>query len=129
MSPTGPSNSPPTPPAAPPAAEDRWFRKGLEVWFTIWIEALWPKHRILEVYLNSAEFGRGVWGVEAASRHYFGKPARQLNREEAALLAAVLPSPKRLRVSNPSAYVRQRQDWILGQMRGLGGTSLLKTLD
>ena len=105
-----------------------WFRKGLEVWFTIWIEALWPKQRILEVYLNSAEFGRGVWGVEAASRHYFGKPAARLTRSEAALLAAVLPSPKRLRVANPSAYVRRRQEWILGQMRGLGGTSLLDTL-
>ena len=106
-----------------------WFRKGLEAWFTIWIEALWPKQRILEVYLNSAEFGRGVWGVEAASRHYFGKPAARLTRHDAALLAAVLPNPKRLRVANPSAYVRRRQDWILGQMRGLGGTSLLKTLD
>jgi monofunctional biosynthetic peptidoglycan transglycosylase len=106
-----------------------WFRKGLEVWFTIWIEALWSKQRILEVYLNSAEFGRGVWGVEAASRHYFGKPAARLTRHEAALLAAVLPSPKRLRVANPSAYVRRRQDWILGQMQGLGGTSLLKGLD
>ena len=106
-----------------------WFRKGLEVWFTIWIEALWPKQRILEVYLNSAEFGRGVWGVEAASRHYFGKPASRLTRHEAALLAAVLPSPKRLRVANPSAYVRRRQHWILDQMRMIGGTSLLKGLD
>ncbi|HXV41154.1 MAG TPA: monofunctional biosynthetic peptidoglycan transglycosylase [Steroidobacteraceae bacterium] len=93
-----------------------WPRKALEAWFTLWIEALWPKRRILEVYLNSAEFGRGVWGVEAASRRYFRKPAAMLNRPEAALLAAVLPSPKRFRVSNPSAYVRQRQDWILWQM-------------
>jgi monofunctional glycosyltransferase len=106
-----------------------WVRKGLEVWFTIWIEALWPKQRILEVYLNSVEFGRGVWGVEAASRHYFGKPAARLTRHDAALLAAVLPNPKRLRIANPSPYVRRRQDWILGQMRGLGGTSLLKALD
>jgi len=106
-----------------------WFRKGLEVWFTIWIEALWPKHRILEVYLNSVEFGRGVWGIEAASRHYFGKPAARLTRSEAALLAAVLPSPKRMRVANPSAYVRRRQEWILNQMRRLGGTNLLKSLD
>jgi len=106
-----------------------WLRKGLEVWFTIWIEALWPKQRILEVYLNSVEFGRGVWGVEAASRQYFGKPAARLTRHDAALLAAVLPNPKRLRVANPSAYVRRRQDWILGQMRGLGGTGLLKALD
>jgi monofunctional glycosyltransferase len=106
-----------------------WLRKGLEVWFTIWIEALWPKQRILEVYLNSAEFGRGVWGIEAASRHYFGKPAARLDRNEAALLAAVLPSPKRLRVANPSSYVRQRQDWILDQMRMLGGKRLLEGLN
>ena len=106
-----------------------WLRKGLEVWFTICIEALWPKQRILEVYLNSAEFGRGVWGVEAASRHYFGKPAARLTRHDAALLAAVLPSPKRLSVANPSAYLRQRQDWILGQMQHLGGTRLLESLD
>ncbi len=102
-----------------------WVRKGLEVWFTIWIEALWPKQRILLVYLNSAEFGRGIWGVEAASRQYFGKPASLLSRPEAALLAAVLPSPKRMRVANPSAYVRRRQDWIQGQMQRLGGTRLL----
>ncbi|MEX2149269.1 MAG: monofunctional biosynthetic peptidoglycan transglycosylase [Steroidobacteraceae bacterium] len=106
-----------------------WVRKGFEAWFTIWIEALWPKRRILEVYLNSAEFGRGIWGVEAASRQYFGKPAALVNRSEAALLAAVLPSPKRMRVANPSAYVRRRQDWILNQMRRLGGTRLLESLD
>jgi len=93
-----------------------WPRKALEAWFTLWIEALWPKRRILEVYLNSAEFGRGVWGVEAASQRYFRKPAARLNRPEAALLAAVLPAPKRFRVANPSAYVRERQDWILWQM-------------
>jgi monofunctional biosynthetic peptidoglycan transglycosylase len=96
-----------------------WPRKGLEAWFTLCIETLWPKRRILEVYLNSAEFGRGVWGVEAASRRYFRKPAAKLNRPEAALLAAVLPNPRRFRVANPSAYVRQRQDWILWQMRML----------
>ena len=106
-----------------------WVRKGLEAWFTLWIELLWPKQRILEVYLNSAEFGRGVWGVEAASRQFFGKPAARLNRPEAALLAAVLPNPGRFRVSNPSPYVRQRQDWILWQMRMLGGAGLLKKLD
>ncbi len=106
-----------------------WVRKGLEAWFTILIEALWPKQRILEVYLNSAEFGRGIWGVEAASRQYFGKPAALLNPPEAALLAAVLPSPKRMSVANPSAYVQSRQDWILNQMRRLGGTRLLESLD
>ena len=106
-----------------------WLRKGLEVWFTILIEALWPKQRILEVYLNSVELGRGVWGIEAASRHYFGKPASRLSRQDAALLAAVLPNPKRLRVANPSSYVRRRQDWILDQMRMLGGVRLLESLD
>ena len=102
-----------------------WLRKGLEAWFTLWIEWLWPKQRILEVYLNSAEFGRGVWGVEAASRHFFGKPAAKLNRHEAALLAAVLPSPKRFRADNPSPYLRQRQAWILRQMSMLGSVRQL----
>lgn len=105
-----------------------WVRKGLEAWLTVWIEFLWPKRRILEVYLNVAQFGRGTWGVEAASRRYFGKPAAQLARHEAALLAAVLPSPTRYRVVNPGPYVRQRQQWILGQMRRLGGPALLEGL-
>ena len=105
-----------------------WVRKGLEAWFTLLIEALWPKQRILEVYLNSAEFGRGTWGVEAASRRYFRKPAARLTRGEAALLAAVLPAPKRLRVEAPSAYLRQRQAWIQGQMAALGGTAVLERL-
>jgi monofunctional biosynthetic peptidoglycan transglycosylase len=105
-----------------------WFRKGLEAWFTVWLELLWPKQRILEVYLNVAQFGRGTWGVEAASRRYFGKSAASLTRHEAALLAAVLPSPTRYRVVNPGPYVRQRQQWILGQMNRLGGTNLLEKL-
>ena len=102
-----------------------WFRKGLEAWFTVLIELMWPKQRILEVYLNIAEFGRGVWGVEAASQRFFKRPAKRLTREQAALLAAVLPSPKRFRVDAPSAYVRRRQTWILGQMKSLGGTAYL----
>jgi len=102
-----------------------WLRKGLEAWFTVWIELLWPKRRILEVYLNSAQFGHGVWGVEAASRRYFGKSAASLDRAEAALLAAVLPSPTRYRVVNPGPFVRQRQAWILGQMGRLEGTFTL----
>jgi len=105
-----------------------WVRKGLEAWFTLCIELIWPKQRILEVYLNSAEFGRGIWGVEAASRAYFRKPAARLNRHEAALLAAVLPNPKRYRAANPSPYVRQRQRWILWQMQMLDGNELLKGL-
>jgi monofunctional biosynthetic peptidoglycan transglycosylase len=106
-----------------------WFRKGLEAWFTLLLEGLWPKQRIIEVYLNSAEFGRGVWGVEAASKRYFGKPARRLSREDAALLAAVLPNPKRLRIDAPSAYVRSRQQWILGQMAALGGSAYLDAFE
>ncbi len=106
-----------------------WIRKGLEAWFTVWIEFLWPKRRILEVYLNSAQFGRGTWGVQAASRRFFGKDASRLTPQEAALLAAVLPNPTRLRVANPSPYVRSRQAWILGQMRRLGATGLVDGLD
>jgi monofunctional biosynthetic peptidoglycan transglycosylase len=101
-----------------------WLRKGLEGWFTVLIEVLWPKQRILEVYLNSAEFGRGTWGIEAASQRYFGKPAAALAHDEAALLAAVLPNPVRLRVDRPSAYLRGRQAWILAQMARLGGSEL-----
>jgi len=105
-----------------------WVRKGLEAWFTVWIEFTWPKRRILEVYLNVAQFGRGTWGVEAASRRFFGKPAARLTRHEAALLAAVLPNPTHYRVVNPGPYVRRRQQWILGQMDSLGGRSLLEGL-
>lgn len=106
-----------------------WIRKGFEVYFTVLIETLWPKRRILEVYLNVAEFGKGVFGVEAASKVYFGKRAARLSAPDAALLAAVLPSPKRLRVAAPSRYVRSRQDWILRQMRGIGGVGLLDQID
>jgi monofunctional biosynthetic peptidoglycan transglycosylase len=108
--------------------DQSWLRKGLEAYFTVLIETLWPKQRILEVYLNIAEFGRGVFGVGAAAEVYFHKPAARLSASDAALLAAVLPSPKRMRVNAPSSYVRSRQQWILGQMRGLGGTALLNEL-
>lgn len=106
-----------------------YFRKALEAWFTVLIEAMWPKTRILEVYLNIVEFGRGVYGVETASRKFFHKSAAQLTRSEAALLAAVLPNPRRLRVDRPSAYVLSRRDWIQGQMRGLGGWEYLKEIE
>ena len=102
-----------------------FVRKGFEAYFTILIETLWPKQRILEMYLNIAEFGRGIYGVGAASRYFFGKPAAHLTPSEGALLAAVLPNPRRLSVHSPSAYVRQRQNWILWQMRALGGRSYL----
>jgi monofunctional biosynthetic peptidoglycan transglycosylase len=96
-----------------------WFRKGLEAWFTLWVEWLWPKERILEVYLNVAEFGPQVYGVEAAGQRFFGKPAARLNREESARLAAVLPNPRRFRAARPSAYVLRRQAWIQRQVRNL----------
>jgi len=105
-----------------------WLRKGIEAYFTFLIEALWPKHRILEMYLNLAEFGRGVFGVEAAGRVYFKKSAAQLDIYDAALLAAVLPNPKRLKAAAPSVYVRSRQQWIVAQMQDLGGVAYLKNL-
>lgn len=94
-----------------------WIRKGLEVWFTFLIETFWTKRRILEVYLNVIETGRGIYGVEAAARIYFGKPASSLAAQEAAFIAAVIPSPLRYSVLEPGPYVRQRQAWILNQMR------------
>ncbi|MGC3982036.1 MAG: monofunctional biosynthetic peptidoglycan transglycosylase [Steroidobacteraceae bacterium] len=105
-----------------------YIRKGIEAYLTVLIEALWPKQRILEIYLNSAEFGPGVFGVEAASHRYFRKPAAKLSTEESALLAAVLPAPKRLLVSKPSGFVRARQAWISRQMARLGGPSMLRNL-
>lgn len=105
-----------------------FVRKGLEAYFTVLIEVLWPKRRILEVYLNVAEMGPGVFGVEAASRRYFRKPASKLTAAEAALLAAVLPNPIRLRADRPSAYVERRRAWILQQMAQLGGPALVDGL-
>jgi monofunctional biosynthetic peptidoglycan transglycosylase len=105
-----------------------WVRKGFEVYFTLLIELGWSKSRILEVYLNIVEFGDGVYGVEAAAQTFFGKSAKQLRPSEAALLAAVLPNPHRYRAGSPSGYVRNRQAWILGQMRMLGGAELMKSL-
>lgn len=97
-----------------------WLRKGLEVPATILLELAWSKPRILEVYLNIAEFGNGIFGVEAASRYYFKKSAKNLTKSEAALLAAVLPNPIIYKVNKPSALVRKKQQWILRQMESLG---------
>lgn len=105
-----------------------WFRKGLEAGITVLIEACWSKQRILELYLNVAEFGRGTYGVQAASQRFFRKDAAKLTRSEAALLAAVLPAPTRYRVDTPSRYVKKRQAWIQRQMNALGGTSYLAQL-
>ena len=106
-----------------------FVRKGLEAWFTVLIERLWPKERILEVYLNVVEFGRGLYGVQAASEAFFHVPAARLTREQAAILAAVLPNPRRLHAERPSRYVLSRRDWILGQMRQLGGSAYLRTVE
>lgn len=102
-----------------------WVRKGAEAWLTLWIELLWPKRRILEVYLNVAEFGPGIYGVEAAAQHYFKRPASRLTPAQAALLAAVLPNPKKFSVAAPSTYVGNRQRWIQRQMQNLGGPAYL----
>jgi monofunctional biosynthetic peptidoglycan transglycosylase len=102
-----------------------WMRKGLEAWFTVLIELLWPKQRILEVYLNIAEFGPGVYGAEAAAQTYFRKRAAQLTRDEAARLAAVLPNPARLRADRPGNYVQRRTREIAAQMAALGGPAYL----
>lgn len=97
-----------------------YFRKGVEAGYTVLIEALWPKERILEVYLNIAEFGPGIYGVEAAAQAYFKKPAARLSANEAARLAAVLPSPRHWSVTRPGGFVSSRVSWIMGQM-GYGG--------
>ena len=106
-----------------------YFRKGVEAYFTVLIETLWPKRRILEIYLNVAEFGYGVYGAEAAAERLFHKPASKLTRGDAATLAAVLPNPQRLFAAAPSVYVQQRRDWILGQMQALGGAEMLDEID
>jgi monofunctional biosynthetic peptidoglycan transglycosylase len=104
------------------------LRKGLEAWFTIWIELAWPKRRILEVYLNVAQFGPCVFGAEAASRRFFDVAAAELEPEQAALLAAVLPNPLRLRAHNPGPYARERTAEILELMERLGRSAYLRGL-
>jgi monofunctional biosynthetic peptidoglycan transglycosylase len=106
-----------------------WVRKGIEAWYTVLIEALWPKRRILEVYVNIAEFGDGIYGAQAAARTYFGKDATRLGPAEAARLAAVLPSPKRYSAVRPGPYVQRRTRAIQRQMRAIGGTGHLRSLE
>lgn len=103
-----------------------FLRKGLEAWMTLMLEVFWSKQRILEVYLNIAEMGPRTFGVQAAALRFFATPAAGLNREQAALLAAVLPNPARLRGDRPSAYVQGRRSDILQQMRTLGGVCYLR---
>ena len=107
----------------------RWLRKGLEVWYTGLIEALWPKRRILEVYANIAEFGDGIYGGQAAARSFFRKDAAKLTVGEAARLAAVLPSPRRYSASRPGPYVQRRTRQVERQMRAIGGAAYLEALD
>jgi len=97
-----------------------FIRKGFEVYFTFLIETLWSKERIMEVYLNVIELGNGVYGVEAASQAYFKKPAAKLSNNEAALIAVVLPNPRKFSIANPSGYVLKRQNWCTKQMRHWG---------
>lgn len=104
-----------------------WIRKGLEAWFTAGIELCWSKQRILEVYVNVAEMGRGIYGVESASQVYFQKPAKDLTRSECALLATVLPDPRDRSPLKPTGAMRERQGWILRQMNNLGGVDYLKS--
>ncbi|HSW54464.1 MAG TPA: monofunctional biosynthetic peptidoglycan transglycosylase [Ignavibacteriaceae bacterium] len=104
------------------------IRKGFEAYFTVLIELLWSKERILEVYLNIIETGDMIFGVGAASQIYFKKLPAKLSRSQAALLAATIPNPKRFSARNPSGYIFRRQSWILGQMSSLGGVEYLKNL-
>jgi monofunctional glycosyltransferase len=105
-----------------------WLRKGLETGLTVTIELCWSKRRILEVYLNIAQFGPGIFGVAAASRHYFDIPPSQLDGRQAALLAAILPSPDRYTIKPPSPYMLQRSLQIQEQVRLLGGPDYLSIL-
>ncbi len=105
-----------------------YLRKAMEAYLTLLLESILPKQRILEIYLNSAQFGHGIYGVQAASRHFFGKEAARLTAAEAALLAAVLPNPLRMKVDAPTPYVLGRQGWILKQMKQLGGTAYLRDI-
>jgi len=105
-----------------------FLRKGVEAYFTVLIELLWSKRRIIEVYLNIAEFGNGVFGIATASKTFFKKPPIRLTRWECALLAAVLPNPKRLRAGSPSSYVLSRTAWIHKEMARLDRAKHLKNL-
>jgi monofunctional biosynthetic peptidoglycan transglycosylase len=96
-----------------------WIRKGLEAYTTFMIELVWGKRRILEMYLNVSEMGKGIFGIEAASRYYFNKSAIKLTRSEAAMIVACFPNPKKIRVKPPSPYVSQRYPQIVIQMNNL----------
>jgi monofunctional biosynthetic peptidoglycan transglycosylase len=97
-----------------------WVRKGLEAYFTMLIEALWSKKRIMEVYLNVIEMGDGIYGAEAAAQNYFHKPASQLTKREAAAIAAIFPSPLKRSATNPTRFLRHRRYLIIKNMNRLG---------
>jgi monofunctional biosynthetic peptidoglycan transglycosylase len=105
-----------------------WFRKGLEIYFTFMIELIWGKERILEVYLNVIEMGKGVFGIEAASQTYFKKPAKKLTQAEAAMIAACLPNPKRLTVKPLSNYIHKRYPTVIQQMNFIKDVPEIKEL-
>ena len=96
-----------------------WIRKGFEVYFTFMIELLWSKKRIMDVYLNVIEMGDGIFGIESAANNYFNKPAKNLTRQEAAMIAACLPNPKRYKVKPASSFVLSRSAVIVRQMNNL----------
>ncbi|MGQ0828798.1 MAG: monofunctional biosynthetic peptidoglycan transglycosylase [Bacteroidota bacterium] len=98
-----------------------WIRKGFEVYFTFLIETIWSKQRIMEVYLNVIEMGDGIYGAQAASKIFFHKDAGNLTKGDAALIAAVLPNPRKFSAVKPSSYIRKRQEWIIHQMALAGG--------
>jgi monofunctional glycosyltransferase len=105
-----------------------WIRKAIEAYFTFMIEKIWGKKRILEMYLNVAEMGKGIFGIEQAARYYFNKSAKKLTRKEAAMIAACLPNPKKYKVKPPSRYIDQRYPWILRQMNNLEGDKDIQSL-
>ena len=105
-----------------------YVRKGIEAWLVLWMELIVPKKRILEIYINYAQFGKSVFGVEAASQHYFGITAKQLNPEQSALIAASLPTPSRSNPAKPSTYLLERAAYIQDQMPRIGGRRMVQDL-
>jgi monofunctional biosynthetic peptidoglycan transglycosylase len=105
-----------------------WIRKGMEAYFTVLIEKIWGKRRILEVYLNVIETGNGIYGVDEAGEVYFGRSAKNLDIVDSALIAAILPDPRVMSPKNPSEYILKKEKWIIEQIGNLGGTSFLKNI-
>ncbi|MGB3364030.1 MAG: monofunctional biosynthetic peptidoglycan transglycosylase [Thermodesulfobacteriota bacterium] len=109
--------------------ERSWTRKVLEAYFTVLIEQIWGKKRILEVYLNIIETGKGIYGVDQAAQVYFGRSAKNLDIVDSALIAATLPNPRLWSPAKPTDYLLEREKWIRGQINGLGGSSYLKNIE